>query len=90
MQPPAERIRLIERSLRCFVFGLLSVIPFVGLALAVLAIRLHVKAWADGGQGWNPARAYLTAGLYLAWTGILISLMAIGLFVVALVKFYDS
>jgi hypothetical protein len=89
MQPPAERIRLIERSMRCFVLGLLSLIPLVGLGLAVLAIRLHIRAWADGDHGWNPARVYLAAGLCLAWVGVLISLLAIGLFVVALVKFYD-
>jgi len=89
MQTPFERIQLIERSLRCFVFGLLSLIPLAGLGLAILAIRMHFGIWADGGREWNPARRYLDGGFCLAWLGILVSLGAIGLFLVFLILHYD-
>jgi hypothetical protein len=89
MQTPADRIRLIERSLRCFVFGLLSLMPLIGLGLALLAIRLHWQTWADSGGVWNPARSYLLGGFCLACLGFLLSLVAIALFVVFLIRRYD-
>lgn len=88
MQSPAERIHLIERSLRCFVYGLLSLIPFVGLGFAALTIRLHFKTWAEAGNRWNPARRYLTAGFCLAWLGVLVSVGGLALFVAVLIKQY--
>ncbi|HKS38141.1 MAG TPA: hypothetical protein VJW76_13170 [Verrucomicrobiae bacterium] len=89
MQSPAERIHLIERSLRCFVYGLLSLIPFVGLGFAALTIRLHFKTWAEPGDRWNPARKYLVAGFCLAWLGVLVSVGGMALFVVILIKRYE-
>jgi uncharacterized membrane protein len=89
MQAPTERIQLIERSLRCFVFGLLSLAPLIGLGLALLAIRLHWQTWADSGGAWNPARSYLLRGFCLACLGFLLSLVVIALFVVFLMRRYD-
>lgn len=80
MHDPAHRIRLIERSLRCFVFGFLSLIPLIGLGPAVLAVSLHFKVWSESGTEWNPAIRYATAGFCLAWIGIAISVGGIGLF----------
>ena len=88
MQKPVERIRLIERSLRCFVYGILSLIPFVGVGFAVLALELHFKTWAETGDGWNPARRYLLAGFCLAWLGILVSVGGLVSFVVVLINHY--
>lgn len=79
MQTPADRIRLIHQSHRCFVLGLLSVLPLVGLVLAPLAIRLHLRAWSDAWAGWNPARRYWRAGYWLAWAGVAVSLIALAL-----------
>ncbi len=89
MPSPAERIDLIERSLRCFVYGWLSLIPLIGLAMALIAIGLHFKTGSDTGDGWNPARRYLLAGSYLAWIGVLISVGALALFVMVLMNRYD-
>jgi len=80
MQMPVDRIRLIERSLRCFVFALLSLLPLIGLGLALLAIRLHWQTWAVNDGVWNPARSYLLGGFCLACLGFLLSLVAIALF----------
>ena len=77
MQTPADRIRLIHQSHRCFVFGVLSLVPVVGLAMAILAIRLHIRTGADSGAGWNPARRYWRAGYWLAWAGVLVTLIAV-------------
>ena len=89
MQSPAERIHLIERSLRCFVYGLLSLIPVIGLGFAALTLRLHFKTWAEAGDNWNPARRYLLAGFCLAWLGALVSVGGLALFIVILIKHYE-
>ena len=89
MQTPTDRIRLIERSLRCFVFGLLSLVPLIGLGLVFLAIRLHWQTWADSDGAWNPARSYLLRGFCLACLGFLFSLVAIALFVLFLIWRYN-
>ena len=89
MQAPADRIRLIERSLRCFVFGLLSLIPLLGLPFAILAVSWHLKVWSEFGREWNPARLYLGCGYGLAWLGGLISFGALAVFVAVLMKYYQ-
>ena len=89
MPTPADKVRVIEESLRCFVFGLLSLIPLLGLPFAILAVVRHLNAWSQGDGEWNPAKAYLVWGFSLAWLGGLISLGALAIFVLALTKLYD-
>ena len=89
MPTPADKVRVIEQSLRCFVFGLLSLIPLLGLPFAVLAVFRHLNARSQGDREWNPAKLYLVWGFGLAWLGGLISLGALALFVIGLTKLYD-
>jgi hypothetical protein len=84
----ADEIAIIERSVRCFVLGCLSLIPVIGLGLAILAIREHFRVWSAQDNIWNPARRYLTLGLCLAWVGATITLGAVALFVFVLVRTY--
>ena len=35
-----DRVRLIRRSIRCFVFGLMGAVPLLGLGMACLALLL--------------------------------------------------
>ena len=88
MPTPADKVRVIEQSLRCFVFGLLSLIPLLGLPFAILAVARHLNAWSRGEREWNPAKPYLVWGFGLAWLGGLISLGALVIIVVALTKLY--
>ena len=88
MPTPAEKVRVIQQSLRCFVFGLLSLIPLLGLPFAILAVARHLNACSQGEREWNPAKPYLVWGFGLAWLGGLISLGALAIIVVALTKFY--
>jgi len=73
MQDPALRIRVIGMSLRCFVYGCLSLLPFVGLLMSAIALGLHFRTMRAAGGEWNPARRYLIVGYSLAWLGILIT-----------------
>jgi hypothetical protein len=84
MKPqPMDTIQAINRSLRCFVFGLLAFIPALGLVMAVIALK-HGRAVRRGrGHEWNPARRYLQWGRALAVVGAFSSSL-FGLLLVAI------
>jgi hypothetical protein len=80
----SERIRIIERSLRCFVFGLLSLIPVLGVPMSLLA-WWHGHAVHRTARGkWNPARRYAVWGSSLAWWGFVVTFFLFPRFLVAL------
>lgn len=74
MSQPGEKIHLIESSLRCFIFGLVGLVPVLGLPFVLFAFAAFLKVIAANSRMWNPARYYLFAGLGLASAGALISL----------------
>ena len=67
-----NRIRLIERSLRCFVLGWVGLVPLLGLGPAVMAITLFLEIRRENATEWNPAGRYLLAGVVLGSLGILV------------------
>jgi hypothetical protein len=68
---PVSRVEVIERSLRCFVLGLLALVPVLGVPLAVEALFEFWRVRREGGPDWNPASRYLVAGERLAILGLL-------------------
>ncbi len=81
--PPAEEtIHRIESSLRCFVFSLLGLIPFVGLPFSVAALLRTRALQRRTGTAFNPADRYLKAASRLAPLGFLITGAALLLCVV--------
>ncbi len=86
MLSPTARIDLIQRSLRCYVFGWLSLIPLLGLGLAVHAINLYLRIRAEASQEWNPAQLYLRLGFGLSCLGLAISLAAFGLVIIVVYR----
>jgi len=70
MNPAAEaKIRMINNSLRCFVFGLLGLLPAIGLPFAIAALVVSGKARADRKNCWNAADAYRKWGVAFASIG---------------------
>ena len=63
-----DRSRLIQRSSRCFYFGLVGLIPLVGIVPAALAIRLHHRVAHDTGEIWNPNGIFTAWGVALLYT----------------------
>ena len=64
-----DRARVIRRSSRCFAFGLVGAMPLLGLAPALLAIRLYRRVREQTGERWNPRNVFASwgvAGLF-AW-----------------------
>jgi hypothetical protein len=46
----ADRVRLIRRSMRCFVFGLMGAVPLLGLGMACLALLLGRQVAQETGE----------------------------------------
>jgi len=79
-----DKIQAINRSLRCFVFGLLALIPVLGLPMSAIAwMHGYVVNRRCRGQ-WNPAQRYLLWGRALGLLGGLISLVLFPLFLWAI------
>lgn len=80
-----DRISAIEKSLTCFVYGIVGLIPVIGLFPAVHALWCCGKVRAGYGTQWNPASSYLKGGMVLGLLGVLSS--AITILVIAAVVY---
>jgi hypothetical protein len=65
----SAKIQLLNSSLRCFVFGLLGLIPVIGLPFALAALWISGRTRAKEKQMWNAARSYRTWGVVCAAGG---------------------
>jgi len=66
MRPPADRVMLIDKSLKVFVCGLFAVLPVIGLIPAVCAVTGAVRLGGRFRGEWNPAAVYVRWGVTLA------------------------
>jgi hypothetical protein len=73
--PPRVKIEMIEGSRRCFMLGLLSLLPVIGLPLAIMALGQYRRVKQLRGNQWNPAHRYLHWGNICA--GIAVLLLAL-------------
>src|SRR2546427_29283 len=64
-QTPVDRVRVIRRSMRCFVFGLIGAIPLLGLSMAWLAFRLQRQVANATGEQIRFAPLHLSLGIGL-------------------------
>jgi hypothetical protein len=63
----------MELSLQCFVCGLFSLIPGLGIPFAVAALYRGRQARREAGTVWNPGQNYLNWGRRVAFLGLLVS-----------------
>jgi hypothetical protein len=73
-----DSIQIIERSLRCFVLGLIGLVPVLGVPFGVAALVVFREVARGSGTRWNPAQTYLTWGLATALAGLLLTLILVG------------
>jgi hypothetical protein len=71
---PVDRVRMIRRSTRCFVFGIFGAIPFFGLSLAWLAFRLQRQLARDTGDRIDTTPLYLMSAVALELLVLFLSL----------------
>jgi len=70
MNPAAEaKIKMLKSSMRCFVFGMLGLIPLIGLPFALAALWISGCVRAKEKQLWNAARPYRIWGVACAAGG---------------------
>ena len=81
-----NRIEVINHSLRCFVLGLIGIVPVLGIPAGVLAITTFRRVIARKQEEWNPARRYLMWGFFLGAGGLLLSFLLTMLATIALIN----
>jgi hypothetical protein len=79
MNPDATiKIAMLNGSLRCFRFGLLGLLPVIGLPFALAALWISGRVRSREEFFWNAARPYRVWGVVCAalgtifWTGIIL------------------
>jgi hypothetical protein len=68
---PMSKIEMMERSMRCFGLGLASLIPGIGIPMAVVALMESRRVERGSGAMWNPAERYLKWG----WRCVLLAIL---------------
>jgi hypothetical protein len=74
------RVEIIENSLSCFRLGLFGLLPVIGITCAVRSLLHYRRLTSSQSGAWNPARAYLRWGVLCARLGLVVSLLAILVF----------
>ena len=82
---PLTKIELIQGSIRCFVLGLIGLVPLFGIPAAIWAVYQYhaVKRRQDG--LWNPAQRYLFWGQACAFLGVGFLLLVVAFVVIPIV-----
>lgn len=75
---PMVRIEMIQRSIRCFWVGLFSLLPLVGIPLAVLSLADYLRIRRDRGDGWNPGAYFSYSGALLAGFSLFLHIVIVG------------
>ncbi len=65
----AKKIKMLKASLRCFVYGLLSLIPLFGFPFAIGALWISGRVRVTERNYWNAARPYRIWGVACAAFG---------------------
>jgi hypothetical protein len=65
----SAKIKILNSSLRCLVFGMLGLIPVIGLPFALAALWISGRVRAMEKQMWNAAQPYRIWGVVCAAAG---------------------
>ncbi|HZL77343.1 MAG TPA: hypothetical protein VFC17_00645 [Candidatus Limnocylindrales bacterium] len=69
---PAAKIKMMKTSIRCLIFGLLGLLPIIGLPFALAALWLSGRVRAKEKLFWNAARPYRIWGVACAAIGAVV------------------
>ena len=73
------KIRMLKGSLRCFVCGLLGLLPVIGLPFALAALWISGRVRATEKQFWNAAWPYRIWGVVCARLGAVLGIGILGI-----------
>jgi hypothetical protein len=63
------KIKMLKGSMRCFTYGVLGLLPVIGLPFALAALWTSGSVRAKERQFWNAAKPYRVLGAVCAATG---------------------
>jgi hypothetical protein len=66
------KLKMMKASIRCLVFGLLGLLPIIGVPFALAAMWSSYLARSQERVLWNPAQPHRIVGLICASVGALI------------------
>ena len=69
---PSAKIRMFKDSMRCFVYGLLGLLPVIGLPFAIAALWLSGRVRAKEKHFGNAAKPYRIWGVACAALGAVV------------------
>ena len=61
------KIKMMQSSIRCLVYGLLGLLPVIGLPFSFAALWVSGQARRQEKRLWNAARPYRLVGVTCAW-----------------------
>ena len=69
---PAVKIKMMKASVRCLAFGLLGLLPIIGVPFALAGFWASFSARRQERYFWNPAKPHRIVGLICAAIGALV------------------
>ena len=66
---PTAKIQMLKSSLKCLVYGLLGLLPVIGLPFAVAALVISGRVRVRQKKFWNAARPYWIFGVVCGCLG---------------------
>ena len=66
------KIQMLKGSMQCFAFGLLGLLPVIGLPFALAALWIAGRVRMKEKQLWNAARSYRIWGVVCAAGGTIL------------------
>lgn len=75
------KMGMLKDSVRCLTFGLLGLLPFIGLPFAFLALWVGGRARQKEKQYWNAARPFRIWGVICGGAGAVIWVVVAGVIV---------
>jgi hypothetical protein len=79
-----DRAELIQKSLRIFVCGFVSLIPIVGLIISIYTLLSAARLGTRFRDEWNPASVYLRWGTALSVFSLALNVLGGGIFALQL------
>jgi hypothetical protein len=76
---PAAKIKMMKASIRCLIYGMLSLLPVIGLPFGLAALWISGRVRAKEKQFWNAAKPYRIYGVVCAAVGTVLGTGVLGM-----------